>query len=281
MKKENKKTQVKNQGKILYISDLHLFHNKILELCDRPFGNVQQMHETIIRNWKRKVKIYDTVYILGDVGMFHANEIADILKSLPGNKYLITGNHDKWNLRNKHFSSSFEDISPFMEIKDNGRKVVLSHYPMEEWDGYFKGFYHVHGHVHKNDDELKRIERRYNVSADRLNFEPCTLDEIIELDKAYHYDELLKMQSVEKIEYLQSNTPDGVIYDADTILADITEKNVREDGMNYSGLAMDIFSIWKKSRDKKSVEMMFFEFTDMEFLEYLDECLKKITRNNE
>lgn len=52
-----------------YISDLHLFHNRILEKFNRPFSSVEEMHEVIINNWKNKVKDDDTVYILGDIGM--------------------------------------------------------------------------------------------------------------------------------------------------------------------------------------------------------------------
>ena len=57
-----------------YISDLHLFHNRILEKFNRPFSSVEEMHEMIINNWKNKVKADDTVYILGDVGMYHPKE---------------------------------------------------------------------------------------------------------------------------------------------------------------------------------------------------------------
>lgn len=77
-----------------YISDLHLFHNRILEKFNRPFSSVEEMHEVIINNWKNKVKDDDTVYILGDVGMYHAREIGNILNNLPGRKILVTGNHD-------------------------------------------------------------------------------------------------------------------------------------------------------------------------------------------
>ena len=79
---------------IYYISDLHLFHDKIIEKYNRPFASIEEMHDCIIKNWRNTVKKNDIVYVLGDLGMYHAHEIADIISSLPGNKILITGNHD-------------------------------------------------------------------------------------------------------------------------------------------------------------------------------------------
>lgn len=64
------------------ISDTHFSHAKIIEYCNRPFRNVEQMNETIIARWKGAVKPEDVVYHLG-------------ISQLPGKKILIRGNHDK------------------------------------------------------------------------------------------------------------------------------------------------------------------------------------------
>lgn len=52
-----------------YISDLHLLHENVPRFDNRPFDSIQQMQETIVNNWNRKVTNGDTVYILGDVSM--------------------------------------------------------------------------------------------------------------------------------------------------------------------------------------------------------------------
>ena len=93
-----------------YISDLHLFHNKILTLqnTNRSFTSIEEMHEKIKREWNKKVTYQDKVYILGDVGMYHETEIANFLEKLPGKKFLVTGNHDIFNVRNKEFCKAFE-----------------------------------------------------------------------------------------------------------------------------------------------------------------------------
>lgn len=81
-------------------------------------------------------------------------------------------------------------------------------------------------------------------------------------------------KSIKEIEKLQENTPEGRIVDADTILVDYISVCDYE----FPGFAQDIFNIWKKSKDKKAVEEMFYEFTDTDFETYLDECIYKISR---
>lgn len=79
---------------------------------------------------------------------------------------------------------------------------------------------------------------------------------------------------LKKVEELNANTPNGMITDADTILVDLIDKNDFE----ITGIAQDIFNIWKNSSDKNAVEQMFFEFTDTEFKDYLETCKKEISR---
>ena len=161
-----------------YISDLHLFHNRILEKFNRPFSSVEEMHEMIINNWKNKVKADDTVYILGDVGMYHPKEIGNILNNLPGHKILITGNHDFKNIHSGSYKKVFDKITSYLEIEDNGRNVILFHYPIEDWNGKYRGYYHLHGHIHNNEDSLSQKERRFNVSAEVVDYTPVSLDEL-------------------------------------------------------------------------------------------------------
>ena len=161
-----------------YISDLHLFHNRILEKFNRPFSSVEEMHEMIINNWKNKVKADDTVYILGDVGMYHPKEIGNILNNLPGHKILITGNHDFKNIHSGSYKKVFDKITSYLEIEDNGRNIILFHYPIEDWNGKYREYYHLHGHIHNNEDSLSQKERRFNVSAEVVDYTPVSLDEL-------------------------------------------------------------------------------------------------------
>lgn len=169
---------------IYYTSDLHIGHENIIRLCKRPYNSTHQMNTDIIYKWNQKVKPEDTVYILGDM-FFKFQDIQyvkDVLKMLNGKKILIKGNHDNF-LNQIRWQDYFSAVKDVMKIKDGGRDVVLMHYPIEEWDGFFRGSYHLYGHVHNSNNGLRKIERRYNVGVDVNDFEPKNLDELIERNK--------------------------------------------------------------------------------------------------
>ena len=82
------------------------------------------------------------------------------------------------------------------------------------------------------------------------------------------------LEMIEEVEKLNVNTPYGQIIDADTILVDALQTTDFE----LSGIAQDIFNIYKESQDKLSVKKIFYEFVGVEFDEYLMKCQKEISR---
>lgn len=94
-------------------------------------------------------------------------------------------------------------------------------------------------------------------------------EEIEELEEKEKLNMIKEIrQSKEKIEF------DGV--DEDTILVDTIETWDFE----MTGIGEDIFNIYEKSKDKKSLEQLFFEFTGLEFSEYLEKCIKRINKDD-
>ena len=89
----------------------------------------------------------------------------------------MKGNHDTRLLKNEEFVSMFKEITIYKKVDDNGRYVVLMHYPLEVWERSHYGSYHLHGHVHTR--SLNDISNRFNVGVDVNNYEPVTLDELI------------------------------------------------------------------------------------------------------
>lgn len=79
---------------------------------------------------------------------------------------------------------------------------------------------------------------------------------------------------IESIKKLDKNTPEGSIIDPDTLLADILDEADHE----VSGLAREIFEIFKKSADKESIKELFFAFTGVEFNNFLNKCIKETSR---
>ena len=123
--------QNKTRPQKLYIADQHFFHRRLCSAMDRRgFSGCEEMHEYMIRQWNARVTPKDEVFILGDFSIAGGDATNAVLKQLNGKKYLITGNHDGY-IRDKTFDASlFCWVKPYEEIRDDGRKVVLSHYPM-------------------------------------------------------------------------------------------------------------------------------------------------------
>lgn len=188
-----------------YIADCHFGHDKVRMLDKRPFESVEEMDSHMTACWNEVVRKKDEVVILGDFCMGKGDRAAWLLSQLHGKKYLVTGNHDRLFLRDKHFDKGlFEWVKPYAELRDNSRKVVLCHYPIICYNGQYhgKGSYMLHGHVHNTLDyqnvqrfaEQSRqtwIERRDGYLECNLincftmfsDYRPLTLDQWIELSQ--------------------------------------------------------------------------------------------------
>ena len=177
-------------NKKFYTSDLHLGHTNILSFDGRPFKDTKEMGEEILKRWNAKVDNGDTVFLLGDIVWQNSEENVEIIKKLNGQKHLILGNHDRLN---NELKKCFVSISEYKEIKDEGRCIVLSHYPMPVFKNhYYKNNYQLYGHVHATVEymvvqKLRKIMENngfpcesYNVGCMLWNYEPVTLDEILE-----------------------------------------------------------------------------------------------------
>ena len=167
-----------------YISDPHFGHEDIISFCNRPFTSVEEMDEELIKRWNNKVSNNDTIYILGDL-IYKSNKLPEYyLERLNGAKILIKGNYDNPWLKKIDVNKYFEGVYDYLEISDEGIWVILFHYPILEWNAKFRGSYHIHGHIHNiNSDSIEHSNeepRMYNVSCDAINFEPKTLNELME-----------------------------------------------------------------------------------------------------
>jgi calcineurin-like phosphoesterase family protein len=153
--------------KIFFTGCTHFGHANIIKLCNRPFSSVEDMDEQLTERWNNTVGNYDLVYHHGDFAFKGRQDNVEILKRLNGKITLIQGNHDPviWG---QHI----------LEYKTSKRTVVMCHYPIEEWNGYFRGAIHTHCHTHKPD--LVSAPRRFNVGVDSCNYTPVSLDEIME-----------------------------------------------------------------------------------------------------
>ena len=139
-----------------YISDLHLFHENAIAFDPRPFASLQEMHDTILKNWNDRVTNGDMVYILGDVSMRgKKEELIAFVAQLKGRKVLIKGNHD--DVSDYRYQQLFHEICDYKEMHDTIGKehysLVLSHYPIFSWRNMGRGRILLYGHTHESEED--------------------------------------------------------------------------------------------------------------------------------
>lgn len=176
----------KGENMKFYTADLHFDHWNIVKYCNRPFKTIEDMNDTMIKNWNKKVCRNDEVFILGDFTMSKGDRPKELLSSLNGKKYLVIGNHDHFVKKNiGNYKDDFEWIKDYMMIQDNGTKVVLSHFPMIDWECRYHGSIHLYGHIHNSDlhYELLGNKNMFNVGVDVQDFDPKTLKELTDNQK--------------------------------------------------------------------------------------------------
>lgn len=166
-----------------FIADTHFFDKKIIDICNRPFDNVDEMTEKLIDNWNNTVGYNDTVWILGDFFVFsNKNDypydskgrcFSDIVNNLSGKKNLIMGNHDIKSV--EFYSSRFNFVSKYPILFES--YFLLSHEPLllSQTTPYFN----LYGHIH-NDDRFFDTLTSMCVSVERINYSPISFDEVIE-----------------------------------------------------------------------------------------------------
>lgn len=166
---------------IFFTADTHLNHANVIKLAKRPFTTIDEMHNTIITKWNATVSPGDTIYHLGDFaltwGKKHKNFIDDILSKLNGQKWLITGNHDRGEV---YKSPRWHMIRDYYELKvDIGgcrKRIVMSHYPLRVWNGMHRGSWMLHGHSHGNLVDIGGLTM--DVGVDVNGFKPVSLEQV-------------------------------------------------------------------------------------------------------
>lgn len=171
-------------SRIWYTSDLHFGHDNIRKYEHRPWEDIESMREGLIERWNSKVKDNDDVYILGDFawrgGRMSVDDINEVVKKLNGKKHLIIGNHDEaWVNRSDVKTRLWEEMVYYKRIVDNGKIVIMCHYPLESWDRQRFASIHIHGHLHSQEPKINQLNR-YNCGCDRWDYYPVTLQEMID-----------------------------------------------------------------------------------------------------
>lgn len=189
-------------NQLFVASDHHFGHENIIRFCHRPFGDVQEMDDIMIREWNEVVEPNDTVIYLADFCLGDRESANYYLRQLNGHIKILCNwwHHDRqWlpshRCENIYLKSRYhrvEWLEPLvvLEVPGLGKNdyplaITLCHYPLAVWDRKHFGAWHLHGHSHGqynySDGELA-----FDVGVDNIykhfgQYRPVSLTEIVKI----------------------------------------------------------------------------------------------------
>lgn len=169
-----------NKPTIWFTADLHLGHTNVIKYTNRPFINIEEMDETLINNINRRVKLDDTLYIVGDFAGWSVEpkEFERYRRAIQcKNLHLIIGNHDRPVLA--HLNPLFTSIHDLLDLMINGQRITLCHYAMKTWHQSHRGAWSLYGHSHHGlEDDSSLLSIDIGVDGKGYNYSPLSLADI-------------------------------------------------------------------------------------------------------
>lgn len=172
-------------SRLLYTSDLHIGHQRVSQI--RGFSMTDDHDRWIEDVWNKHVQESDVVWVLGDVFIGRKEHAFELLKSLPGKKRLIAGNHDAVHpMHGKNSISKFAEwsevfgfIGHSIRVGSNSVIGLANHFPYGpvdhtdeprymQWRMPDFGVPLLHGHTHSTVmmSESSKGTRMFNVGLD-------------------------------------------------------------------------------------------------------------------
>ncbi len=163
---------------IFFSADTHIGHKGILKyMPDRPFASgadTLEHDKWLIDLWQKSIGKHDRLYFAGDLTLCKSEDAKRLLEQLPGEKFLVAGNHDE---SVKAHLNYFRKVAQIMDITvkpsvcaclQEDLRIVLCHYPLLDWPCKHQGAIMLHGHCHGSMDEFNAgsIDLRFDIGID-------------------------------------------------------------------------------------------------------------------
>jgi len=178
-------------------SDTHFCHDREFIWKKRGFQSVDEMNQTIIKNWNQCVSWDDDVYLLGDIMLKDNESGLKCLKQLQGRIHIALGNHDTAT-RAELYSHVYNivDVELAYKLDWNKYHFYLSHYPTYtgnlEHESLSKTLINLYGHTHQLTNFFEDRPYMYHVGLDSHNNKPVSLETVL-ADCQAKYKECLEM----------------------------------------------------------------------------------------
>jgi len=180
------KDLIKTKRRIFVTADTHFGHDDALRIFARPFATADAMDDALIAGINEVVGAKDILVHLGDFTgprEWTATEfrrVAALRDRIACKRIvLVRGNHDPAG--EKRFDGLFESVEDIVSargIAGVDERIVMFHYPIDQWQGRPNGGFHLHGHVHGHGATLaRRCDVGVDVAANK--YRPLALDELV------------------------------------------------------------------------------------------------------
>lgn len=167
--------------KVFFTADTHFGHNNIITYCKRSFRDVDEMDETLMRNWNSVVSADSIVFHCGDFGLGKMQRLKEIRERLNGEIYLVMGNHE-FRQTNTYFEM-FAEVAMQMCIEVDCHRIYLNHYPFLCFSGSNRrDVWQLFGHVHSSGNDIAKLRNLFSnqldVGVDNNNFCPLSFPQV-------------------------------------------------------------------------------------------------------
>jgi len=171
----------KRTHNIFFTSDWHIGHKNVLEYDGRPFKDIHEMADSLVKKYNATVGEGDVCYFLGDFSFAKADYAKAIVKQLNGTKVFILGNHDKSHDAMKKLG--FDVVMNGATMYIQNELVTMSHFPLKDAIYVSKDKYsmpnfdqfHLHGHTHS---KKKYNGKQMHVGVTAWDYKPVSISEV-------------------------------------------------------------------------------------------------------
>ena len=179
----------KSGRNVFVTADTHFGDADAFAKFSRPFANADAMDDALVTAINASVAKRDLLLHVGDFGGDHDWTKAERAKLCAirdgincATVVLVRGNVDP--VGERWFDGMFEEVHDVLTWKGwpgtttaKPLRVVASHYPMRQWQGWPNGAVHLYGHAHGT---LSEEGRSTDVGVDCWSYAPVELTKLLE-----------------------------------------------------------------------------------------------------
>jgi calcineurin-like phosphoesterase family protein len=149
-------------NQVYFSSDLHIGHEAVIKF-GRKFENLPMMNYHIINEINKKVMKNDLLILLGDTMMGEKNYKLFLDNLICNNIIMLFGNHCNRSklIQTYDKSDKLIYIGDYLELSIEKQIICCSHFPMFNWNYQDDGSFHLHGHLHGDENSVIKEIHKY------------------------------------------------------------------------------------------------------------------------